>query len=411
MRSRGGFYNLFSRDRKILYIILCIVSAFVLTLTVVYAALSTTLNISGNAEVSAANWDIYLDNVVLNNGSATTNAPIITNSRTASFSTELTKPGDFYEFTIDVVNNGSIDAMIDSVTKIPELNATQKRYLNYIVEYQNGEAISTKQLVSKNSFVRLKVRVEFRNDISISDLPTSSETLNLSFGVNYVQSDNSGVNVKDDGIERYKVVSGDLDTAGSEVCIRDECFYVISSTNDSVTMLTKYNLYVGGEYDYDTEVWTAYGEAANGIQNSTMFGSAAANDDSINDGVIPFSSTNYWKSSVINYPAYVYDNNSILYNYIENYRIYLEENGAIVEETRLLNVEELSNFGCDFDDVSCTNMPSWVYSSTYWTGVAADIESSADYLYFVYGYNAFLLNMEYNSNVAVGLRPVITISR
>ena len=72
MGNRGSINNLRTTDRKTLYIILAIVIASVLTLTVVYAALSTTLNINGQAEISAANWDIYLDNVQLNNNSATT---------------------------------------------------------------------------------------------------------------------------------------------------------------------------------------------------------------------------------------------------------------------------------------------------------------------------------------------------
>ena len=224
MKNRSSLNNLFNRDRKTLYIILSIVMTSVLTLTVVYAALSTTLNINGNAEVSAANWEIYLDNIQLNSNSVTTNIPTITNKTTASF----TKPGDFYEFTVDVVNNGSIDAMIDSVTKTPELSDTQKKYLNYIVEYQNGEPINNKQLVAKNSFVRLKVKLEFRKDITASDLPTTSETLNLSFTVNYVQSDGSSENVTiDNNGKLIKVVSGDGTQVGDEICIGQECFYVI----------------------------------------------------------------------------------------------------------------------------------------------------------------------------------------
>mgnify|MGYP006992172346 CR=1 FL=1 len=133
MRNKRGLSNILSTDRKTLYMVLSIVMVSVLTLTVVYAALSTTLQINGQAEVSSANWDIHLDNVVLNNSSATTTAPTITDPKTATFSTTLTKPGDFYEFTIDVVNDGSIDAMIDSVTKTPELSANQKKYLNYEV--------------------------------------------------------------------------------------------------------------------------------------------------------------------------------------------------------------------------------------------------------------------------------------
>ena len=126
MKNKRGLNNVLSTDRKTLYMILGIVMVSVLTLTVVYAALSTTLNINGNAEVSAVNWDIYLDNVQLNSGSATTNVPTITDKTTASFTTTLTKPGDFYEFTIDVVNDGSVDAMIDSVAKTPKLSDTQK---------------------------------------------------------------------------------------------------------------------------------------------------------------------------------------------------------------------------------------------------------------------------------------------
>ena len=69
MKNRNNLINFFGRDRKVLYITLCIVMLLALTLTIAYAALSTTLNIDGNAEVSAASWDIYLDNAQLINGS------------------------------------------------------------------------------------------------------------------------------------------------------------------------------------------------------------------------------------------------------------------------------------------------------------------------------------------------------
>ena len=350
MRSKGSLNNILSTDRKTLYIILSIVMVSVLTLTVVYAALSTTLNITGNAEVTAASWDIYLDNVQLNSKNATTTVPTISNKTTASFSTTLTNPGDFYEFTIDVVNGGSIDAMIDSVTKTPELTATQARYLNYIVEYQNGEAINTKQLVSKNSFVRLKVKVEYKKDISVSDLSTTSETLNLSFTVNYVQSDESGTGVVDNGVKKaYEVISGNLETVGSEIAIGDEYFYIISSDETSVTMLAKYNLYVGGMYGNSDEGWIAYEEEATGIQDSAMKG--VVSGQSVRNGTTLFSSTNYWDSSGLKseygtgYPAYVYDSNSSIYNYVENYRVYLESYGADIEEARLIKFEELEALG------------------------------------------------------------------
>ena len=45
------------------------------------------------------------------------------------------------------------------------------------------------------------------------------------------------------------VISGDGSKTGDEVCIGDECFYVISSTDSTVTMLSKYNLLVGYSVD------------------------------------------------------------------------------------------------------------------------------------------------------------------
>ena len=197
---KGKLKTFFSRERKTLYMILSIVLISIFSLTIVYAALSVTLNIQGNAEVVASTWDIHLDNVKVTSGSVSGTAPSITGGTTATFSTTLTTPGDFYQFTIDVVNNGTIDAMIDGITKTPTLTTAQAKYLNYIVEYENGESINTKHLVAKDSFVRLKVRVEYRKDITASDLPTTSETLNLAFTVNYIQSDGINSEVVDSGV-------------------------------------------------------------------------------------------------------------------------------------------------------------------------------------------------------------------
>ena len=94
----------------------------VFTLTVVYAALNTVLKITGNAEIVTSNWDIKLANPIVTSGSVNNNLPVISGNKEASFTATLNNPGDFYEFSIDVVNNGSIDAMIDSVTKTPTLS-------------------------------------------------------------------------------------------------------------------------------------------------------------------------------------------------------------------------------------------------------------------------------------------------
>ena len=385
--------DFFSRDRKTLYMILSIVLISIFSLTIVYAALSVTLNIQGSAKVASAEWDIHLDNAKVTSGSVSGTEPSITSPTTATFSTTLNMPGDFYEFTIDVVNDGSIDAMIDSVTKEPTLSETQAKYLNYIIEYQNGESISTKQLVSKNSFVRLKVRVEFRKDVTASDLPTTSETLNLAFTVNYVQSDGSGSNVTDNGVyDPYKI--------GNEICFDTECFYVMYSDEETVTMLAKYNLYVGNECtSSDSSSCTAYGDEATGKQDSEMIGEGTTP----RKGTTKFSGTNYWTSTVSSYPAYVYDSNSKLYSYVENYKTYLSTLGVAPIEARLITKEELEGLGCSS---SCRTAPSWVYATSYWAGSA----NSSKYVWYVSSSGIFS-DVTFSINRAGGCRPVITISK
>ena len=391
--------DFFSRDRKTLYIILSIVLISIFSLTIVYAALSVTLNIQGSAQVSSANWDIHLDNVKVTSGSVSGTTPSITSPTTATFSTTLNMPGDFYEFTIDVVNNGSIDAMIDSVTKEPTLTETQAKYLNYIIEYQNGESINTKQLVAKESFVRLKVKVEYRKDITALDLPTTSETLNLAFTVNYVQSDGSGSSVNNNGMKVINVVSGDGTQTSDEICIGEECFYVMYSDETTVTMLAKYNLYVGGEYNSS---WTAYGEEATGKQDLNMIGYSSKGKPY--KGTTKFSNTNYWSSTVSSYPSYVYNENSLLYSYVENYKTYLSTLGVTPIEARLITYEELTDLRCS--GTKCTSAPSWVYATTYWSGSAY----SSRTVWIVLSNGGFSYDNYFNYSNC-GCRPVITISR
>ena len=225
------------KDRKILALGLCLILVCVFTLTIAYAALNAVLTIQGSAEVSSANWDIHFDNPRVTAGSKTINVPEIKSNRTLEFETTLDKPGEFYEFTVDVVNDGSIDAMIENVVKTPDLTVEQAKFLKYEVSYQNGESITTKQLLKKDTTMPIKVRVEYRKDLVASDLPTGQVVLDLVLTLEYIQSDGSGSSVVDNGVDFYAV--------GTEKCFGSECFYIISSDDNNVTLLAKYNLNVG----------------------------------------------------------------------------------------------------------------------------------------------------------------------
>jgi len=124
-----------------------------------------------------------------------------------------------------------------------------------------------------------------------------------------------------------------------------------------------------------------------------------------NAGGVVFSSTIYW-SSETTYPADVYnDSNDIVKPIVDNYVSYL--NTKLTGATgSLLTYSQAENLDCSGDDYSCSDAPSWVYStSVYWTGSASDaggvwyVSSSGDFGDGTCdGGNNF------------GVRPVITIS-
>ena len=396
--------NKFIKDRKTLSLVLCLVLVCVFTLTVAYSALNAVLTIQGNARVSAADWDIYLNNPRVTNGSATTDVPVIKTSSTLEFETTLNMPGDFYEFIVDVVNGGDIDAMIENVVKTPDLTAEQAKFLKYEVSYQNGEAITTKQLLAKDTTMPIKVRVEYRKDLSNNDLPTGQVVLDLSLTLEYVQSDGTGTSVNNNGV--YKVVSanGDVNEIGTIVTIGSEQFYTIGTEGNNVKLLAMYNLYAGGVVN-DYFFWTPYGDEATGIQSSTMKG--RIREVETYHGTLSFSETNYWDEE-LEYPAYVYNSNSNLYKHVEYYKTFINSLGVYPSEARLISIDELISLGCSMEEYSCNGYADeWVHSVAYWSGTSY----SSGYLWAVTGIGEVGENGNHSVVTEYGVRPVIVISK
>ena len=167
-----------------------------------YALLRTNLTINGTSKIKGNTWDIHFENLVVSTGSVELStddvaAAIGSNTTEVSYTVTLNQPGDFYEFTVDVVNAGSIDGMVESVTS--KLNdaviTTLPAYLDYSVSYSDGVEILPNQYLKAGETETYKVRIEFKKDISSSDLPTSVQTLTLDFGVAYIQADNTATEV------------------------------------------------------------------------------------------------------------------------------------------------------------------------------------------------------------------------
>ena len=106
------------KERRIKIISLCALLVAVLGLTVAFASLSQTLTINGSAAVNAASWDIHFEKTSGKEtevkGAATFTEPTLSGTTIENFSATLTKPGDSVTYYFDIVNNGTVDAVVSS---------------------------------------------------------------------------------------------------------------------------------------------------------------------------------------------------------------------------------------------------------------------------------------------------------
>ena len=166
------------KNRKLLVLIL------LLAVTVGFALLSTQLDIFGTAGINKNTWDIHWDSDSINEteGSVTATTPAhVTDAeeKNIDFAVDLELPGDFYEFTVDAINEGTIDGQIETIdvtfyeadgqTPIKEEDLPSE--IIYTLKHADGSDIEENEVITKNGgTISYKLRVEF--DKNVETLPT-----------------------------------------------------------------------------------------------------------------------------------------------------------------------------------------------------------------------------------------------
>ena len=171
-----------------------------LLIGVVYAILQANLQINGTAKIQSNTWDIHFDNIQVNSNSVAIgtgdSAAIIDpeNNCKVDFEVTLSIPGDFYEFTIDVVNAGTIDGMIGELNKTLKVNnevvEETPDYLDFFVTYSDGVEIEENHKITAGTTETYLVRLEFKTDIE--ELPQAT-TITTSLEPQYIQADSGAI--------------------------------------------------------------------------------------------------------------------------------------------------------------------------------------------------------------------------
>lgn len=164
-----------------------LVVVILLLISVGYAYLSSEFQINGDVGYSKNTWDIHFDNIHIVENDIDASKPQIIDNTSLDFDCLFSQPGDVFEFTIDIVNDGTIDVMLDNFN-VTALTPEQDKYLNYSVTYFNGEKVTQYDFLPASSKTKLNIKVDYEYDIS--EVPMM-ENVSLSLALNYVLADDS----------------------------------------------------------------------------------------------------------------------------------------------------------------------------------------------------------------------------
>ena len=108
------------KNKRMITIAIAALIVAIISVAIAFAALSQTLTIDGGATFNPATWDVRFDTASLQRqeiGDATGTMPAITATTIGTYAVTLTKPGDAVIYTFDVVNTGSLNAVISALTR------------------------------------------------------------------------------------------------------------------------------------------------------------------------------------------------------------------------------------------------------------------------------------------------------
>ena len=268
-----------------------------------------------------------------------------------------------------------------------------KTFSDLTVEYKGDVECSIKELYSDGSFYLEGCRVnKSENEYSYGTKKDSNKACSLQ-------------DLDKDG----KASLSDIVTCGTE------SFYVMTNENNEITMLSMYNLYVGNVVTVDADYNVLTNEPIeNPTNKQSELAKAALIDNLTLYGTVAFSSEIYWEIG-----GFVYNENSNLYQYVNEYeRILKEEMKVSSAKATVISCEQLEELGCDFEKRTCgpdlgygaleNPAPSWVYSTTYWTGTGF-VSNVISGVNIVLSNGSTSFSNEDNDSWE-GVRPVITIS-
>lgn len=170
--------------RFILFLLVAVVF-----MTVGFAAYEGALNINGTVKIQSNKWSVLYDSASYQESADS----VAANSKTVAadnytFDVTLSKPGDFYEATVAVKNDGTFGAEITGIT-MSTLTEAQQKYLTYTVTYDGTTYTETNDALAlalnAGESKDMVVKVAYIQPADSQDLPSEETTVTVTGSIAY----------------------------------------------------------------------------------------------------------------------------------------------------------------------------------------------------------------------------------
>ena len=162
-------------DNRKKNILLGVLIVGVISMTVAFAALSTTLNITGTASIPTTKWDIHFangsDNTSGTHANGKVNKGTITGLQFAAtsitnFTATLYQPNDEVVYNFNIVNEGTIAGQLDNFTKTITCNSASCDMITYTItceDASHNDANQSDYILASGDSVSCEMKIKYND--------------------------------------------------------------------------------------------------------------------------------------------------------------------------------------------------------------------------------------------------------
>ena len=189
-RKRSSFYTL---------------AILILFLSIGFAIYSVTLRLNGGFGIKSTNVKVEWRNPYTTEGSVPGEVSIDSETKTiASVTASLTQPSDYHEFTIDAVNLGNVDAMLNvlDIKAFQTINGEEEEidipeYIKVTFKYADGHEVKKFHVIEAGRTETYLFRIEFDADkIDENNRPTENTSIRFEIDPDYTYADDKSEEIR-----------------------------------------------------------------------------------------------------------------------------------------------------------------------------------------------------------------------